>query len=73
MRKCCETSNYSYLPSLIEEAQSMANRMEAGLHNASDLETISQDLADARKELKKVQLNIQEQKDKKQNKQEEKQ
>jgi hypothetical protein len=31
MRKCHETRNYSYLPSLIEEAQTMANRMEAKL------------------------------------------
>ena len=33
MRKACETSNYSYLPGLIEEVQTMGNRMEAGLED----------------------------------------
>ena len=37
MRECCKTGNYSYLPGLIEEAQSMGNRMEAGLYNRKDL------------------------------------
>lgn len=31
MRKCHKTANFSYLPGLIEEAQTMANRMEAAL------------------------------------------
>lgn len=32
MRNCHRTRNYSYLMGLIEEAQMMGNRMEAGLH-----------------------------------------
>jgi len=31
MRECCKTSNYSYLMSLIEEAQHMSNKMESKL------------------------------------------
>jgi hypothetical protein len=31
MRSCDKTKNYSYLPGLIEEAQVLANRMEAAL------------------------------------------
>ena len=33
MRKCVETKNFSYLSGLIEEAQTMANRMEAKLYD----------------------------------------
>lgn len=36
MRKCDETKNYSYLMALIEEAQCMANHMEAALTARSD-------------------------------------
>ena len=36
MRECAKTSNYSYLPGLIEEAQSLANRMEAALWDQKD-------------------------------------
>lgn len=47
MRKCDETKNYSYLLSLIEEVQVMANRMEEGLMDISDIK----DLRRAKKEL----------------------
>lgn len=43
MRECCKTSNYSYLPGLIEEAQSMGNRMEAALYDKGDLESARKD------------------------------
>ncbi len=36
MRDCLKTSNFSYLAGLIEEGQSMANRMEASLQDKSD-------------------------------------
>lgn len=49
MRKCHETRNYSYLPGLIEEAQTLANRMESKLSDSSDLEHME----DTRKKLKK--------------------
>ena len=47
MRKCCKTSNFSYLLGLIEEVQSMANRMEAALWDQNEIK-------DLRKEIKKL-------------------
>ena len=44
MRKCCETGNYSYLPGLIEEAQSMGNKMEAKLEDVKDLKRVRENL-----------------------------
>ena len=39
MRTCHETRNFSYLMGLIEEAQTMAERMEAALGEKSDHES----------------------------------
>ena len=39
MRKCSETGNYSYLLGLIEEVQTMGNRMEAALEGNNDIES----------------------------------
>jgi hypothetical protein len=39
MRKLHKTRNYAFLPGLIEEAQTLANRMEAGLREKEDYET----------------------------------
>lgn len=38
MRDCSKTKNFSYLDGLIEEAQMLANRMEAKLYDLSDYE-----------------------------------
>ena len=38
MRDCYKTRNFAYLHSLIEEAQNMANRMEASLSDKGDCE-----------------------------------
>ena len=38
MRSCNETKNYSYLLGLIEEAQSMANKMESKIDLIKDFE-----------------------------------
>jgi len=35
MRECYKTHNYSYLMGLVEEAQGMGRRMEAGLWDKS--------------------------------------
>ncbi len=51
IRECNKTKNYSYLEGLIEEIQSMANRMEAALWDQNDVEY-------ARKELKKLEIKI---------------
>lgn len=51
MRECTKTQNYSYLLGLIEEAQTMANRMEAALWDQNDIEY-------ARKQHKKLKKEI---------------
>lgn len=60
MRKLNETRNYSYLLGLIEEAQTMANRMEAGLYDKHDLEHV-------RKEHKRLKKEVEELQEKKRN------
>lgn len=52
MRKAHETHNYSYLLGLIEEAQSMGNRMEAGLYDKHDLEGLQKSIKKLRKQRK---------------------
>ncbi len=49
MRKANDTRNYSYMAGLIEEAQSMANKMETGLMDQKQF----QEMLDAKAELKK--------------------
>ena len=39
LRQCYKTRNFSYMPGLIEEAQSMANRMEAALWDQNDFKS----------------------------------
>ena len=50
MRKAHKTRNYSYMLGLIEEAQSMGNRMEAGLYDKSDLEGLEKRVKNLRKQ-----------------------
>lgn len=50
MRKAHKTRNYSYLLGLIEEAQSMGNRMEAGLYDKHDLESLQKRVKNLRKQ-----------------------
>lgn len=58
MRKLDQTKNYSSLLALIEEAQSMANRMESKLHDISDLDEVTEELKEKRKQLKKLRKQI---------------
>lgn len=44
MRKCYKTYNFNHMLSLIEEAQSMANRMESGLHDKRDYHSLARSL-----------------------------
>ena len=53
MRTCTETQNYSYLLGLIEEAQTMGNRMERAIWDQHDIERL-------RKEHKKLKREIEE-------------
>jgi hypothetical protein len=58
MRKCNETKNYSYLEGLIEEAQSMANRMEASLSDKHDYERARKAKKEEEKNLKELKKQI---------------
>ncbi len=54
MRACIKTANYSYLPGLIEEAQTMVNRMEAAIGNADDVKHMIEERAKLKVEIKKL-------------------
>ena len=58
MRKLDSTKNYSSMLSLIEEAQSMANRMENKLSSVKDLEYIERKLKKKSKELRALEDQI---------------
>ena len=62
MRDCCKTNNFSYLPGLIEEVQSMGSRMEASLYDKRDLSRVEAELEKARKKLEKTEKRIEEKK-----------
>jgi len=44
MRDCVKTLNFASMPGLIEEAQSMANRMESALDRNKDWKLLRSDL-----------------------------
>lgn len=46
------------LKSLVEEAQVMGNRMEAGLSDIDDLESLHTQIKESREDLKKLELKI---------------
>ena len=54
MRLCCRTLNFSYIKGLIEEVQSMANKMEAKLGTIHDWEEYNKQVKDLYKELKEL-------------------
>ena len=56
MRSCNETKNYSYLLGLVEEAQSMANKMESKIDLIKDFEELKdkyKELEERKNDLKK--------------------
>lgn len=55
MRKSYETRNFSGLLGLIEEAQYLADRMEAALGDSKDIRKLSEERAKLRKEVKALQ------------------
>ena len=65
MRTCSETKNYSYLLSLIEEAQTLGNRMEASLYDKKDYTRIKDKVKEKKQELKKLEKKIAKKKKKK--------
>lgn len=64
MRKCNETKNYAVLPSLIEEAQIGANRMESALEDYNNLDEgwemdrVEEQLKDLKKERRKLRAEV---------------
>ena len=54
MRECTKTLNFSYLLGLIEEAQTLGNRMEAKLYEIRDYESLLDDIKELKKEKKKL-------------------
>ncbi len=52
MRSANETRNYSYLLGLIEEIQTMVNRMEAALWNQKDIEHLREEHKTLKAEVK---------------------
>ena len=49
MRKCIKFLNFRPMPSLIEEVQMMANRMEAALGTKKDIQKLHEDLHNLKK------------------------
>ena len=60
MRKCYDSRNFASLMGLIEEAQSMANRMESGLNDKNDIKEINEEWHKAKEKLKKLRKEIKE-------------
>lgn len=54
MRDCLKTNNFSYLGGLINEANIMAQRMEAKLYTIKDFERLENRVKEMRADLKKA-------------------
>ena len=58
MRTSVKTLNFAMIPSLIEEVQTMANRMEMALSDLKDLKDLKEDIVDKKEELETLQAQI---------------
>ena len=58
MRTSVKTLNFAMIPSLIEEVQTMANRMEMALSDLKDLKLLKEDIVDRKEELEALQSQI---------------
>ena len=58
MRKSLETMNFSYLGGLIEEVQSTANKMEAGLYDIKDRERLLKQIKKLRKQKEELEVEL---------------
>lgn len=58
MRKCSETKNFSYLPGLVEEAQSMADSMESALTNNKDIKEGRAEIKELKAKYRKLKQKI---------------
>ena len=64
MRKTTDTLNFAILLSLIEEAQTMANRMEMALADMKDLKSLKKSIREKKDELKKLEKKLEKKKKK---------
>ena len=60
MRECTKTLNFSYLLGLIEEAQSLASRMESKLYDIKDFDRLHEEIRDLKKKKKKLEKIVKE-------------
>ena len=60
MRDCVKTLNFSYLLGLIEEVQSLGNRMEAKLYDIKDFERLHEEIKVLKKKKKKLEEKVEE-------------
>jgi hypothetical protein len=60
MRTCRKTLNFALLPSLIEEAQTMANRMASALGDKKQLQGMHEKIQAAREELRGLKKELKE-------------
>ena len=60
MRDCAKTLNFSYLPGLIEEAQSLGSRMESHLYDIKDFNRLNKDIKVLKKKKKKLEEKVEE-------------
>ena len=58
MRTSTKTLNFAMIPSLIEEVQTMANRMEMALSDMKDLERLKMSIVEKKEELEKLEKKI---------------
>ena len=58
MRACTKTLNFSYLTGMIEEAQILANRMEARLYEMKDFERLHEEIRALKKKKKKLEKEV---------------
>ena len=58
MRTCTKTLNFALIPSLIEEVQTMVNRMEMALHDMKDLQLLKDNIVKKKEELEKLEKKI---------------
>ena len=58
MRECLKSLNFSYFGSLIEEAQMLANRMEAALEDQKDRKTLLDDINKLKKTRDKLKKEV---------------
>ena len=64
MRTSVKTLNFAMIPSLIEEVQKMANRMEMALEDMKDLKSMKDEIHEKKEELKILKKKIEKKKKK---------